>query len=174
MQQQRKDFLKLVPSNKESALSGGTSDVLPNERKKASFEVQDLIHYLNGGVEDTKKRKFLEGALNKDLHRKYNYTRSELLKDHVKEFVTIHKKWKNYKPTRKDIAIMAEISVGYGGLNNSHSIFMLTIIGQGTPEQHQFWVPKILNFEVTGTYAQTELGKLFRLMNSSLLNAGYI
>ena len=157
----RKDFIKLTPSNIESKVSGGTSDVLPNERKKASFDVQELIHYLNGGVEETKKRKFLESAMNKDLHLKYNYTRSELLKDHVKEFVGIHKKWKNYKPTRRDIATMAEISVGYGSLNNSHSIFMLTIIGQGSPEQVQFWVPKILNFEVTGTYAQTELGIIF-------------
>ena len=154
----RKEFLALKPSNVESKLSGGTSDILPNERKKASFNVQDLIHYLNGGVEATKKRKFIESAMNKDLHLKYNYTRSELLKDHVKEFVGIHYKWKNYRPTRQDIATMAEISVGYGSLNNSHSIFMLTIIGQGSPEQQQFWVPKILNFEVTGTYAQTELG----------------
>jgi len=159
--QERKELITLKPSNQQSKVSGGTSDVLPNERKKASFDVQQLIHFLNGGVEATKKRKFLESAMNKDLHMKYNFTRSELLKDHVKEFVGIHKKWKNYKPTRQDIATMAEISIGYGSLNNSHSIFMLTIIGQGSPEQQQYWVPKILNFEVTGTYAQTELGKLY-------------
>jgi acyl-CoA oxidase len=96
--------------------------------------------------------------MSKDTHLKYNHTRGEALKDHVKDFIGIHHKYQNFRPTRKDIAIMTEISVGYGSLNNSHSIFMLTVVGQGSPEQQRYWVPKIMNFEITGTYAQTELG----------------
>lgn len=53
---------------------------------------------------------------------------------------------------------MAEISIGYGSLNNSHGIFAATIAGQGNVEQQRFWLPKIWNFELTGSYAQTELG----------------
>jgi hypothetical protein len=147
---QRKEFLKLTPSEKQSVLSGGTSHMLPMERKKATFDVKELINYLNGGAEYTKKRKWLENALSKDLHEKYNASRGDLLKEHVKDFVGIH--------------TMAEISIGYGSLNNSHSIFMLTIIGQGSGEQHAYWIPKILKFEVTGTYAQTELGNYIFLI----------
>jgi flavocytochrome c len=154
-------YLKLIPSNTPSRTSGGTADILPNERKNASFDIQELTHILNGGKDSTKRRKFLESVLSKDpedLHQVYNYTRGESLKYHVKEFARIHKPYKDFKPTREDICIMAEISIGYGSLNNSHGIFVSTIYGQGNEEQQRYWAPKLLNFEITGSYAQTELG----------------
>ncbi len=150
--------LKLNPSNKQSSNSGGTIDILPNERKKASFSVTELTHLLNRGEIATKRRKFIESAMNKDTYERYDLTRSELLKIQVKDFIDIHKKYANFKPTRQDINTMSESSVGFSSLGNSHNWFLMTIIGQGNQEQQQFWVPKILKFEVTGSYAQTELG----------------
>ncbi len=146
------------PSSSQSLKSGGTAQILPNERKKATFNVEKMIHILNGGEDNTKRRKIIENTATKDTHMKYNKTKPECQKEHVKEFIEIHKKFPNFKPTRMDVANMASAGVFYGGLNNSHSIFMLTIIGQGNPRQQQFWIPKILNFEITGSYAQTELG----------------
>jgi flavocytochrome c len=154
-------LLNLTPSNTQSKFSGGTANVLPEERKQASFSIEELTHYINGGKDKTKRRKFIESVLSKDpddLHQVYNYDREQLLKHHVKEFVRIHKPYKDFKPTREDICYMMEISIGYGSLNNSHGIFIATVVGQGNEEQARFWCPKLYNFEITGSYAQTELG----------------
>jgi len=164
MEQRKKNvpaLLKLTPSNTPSRTSGGTSDILPNERKNATFAVEDMIHFLNGGVEMTKKRKFIESVITKDpedLHRQYNYNRHQYIEHHVKDFIRIHKPFKNYKPTREEISYMSHVSIGFGALNNSHWIFLNTILGQGNEEQIKYWYPKIMNFELTGSYAQTELG----------------
>lgn len=155
------DYLVLTPGNKESRTCGGTSEVLPKEREKATFNVEELYEFLCGGKELAKRRKFIESVVTKDYHEfhdKYNSSREEYLSDGVKDFVKVHKAYKNFRPTRQDIGIMSEISIGYGSLNNSHGIFLQTVAGQGSDEQCQFWVPKILNFEITGSYAQTELG----------------
>lgn len=44
------------------------------------------------------------------------------------------------------------------GLTDHYALFVQTIMGQGTPEQIREWLPKALNLEIIGTYAQTELG----------------
>ncbi len=146
------------PSSSQSLKSGGTAHILPNERKKATFNVEELIHFLNGGEDQTKRRKFIESSVDTDTHLKYNKTKPEFQKELVAHFIDIHKKFPNYKPTRMDVCNMSSTVIFLGPLNNSLSIFMLTIIGQGTLEQQRYWVPKILNFEITGAYAQTELG----------------
>ena len=154
-------LIKLTSSNVASRTSGGTADILPKERKNASFDVQEMVHYLNGGEALTKKRKFIESVLSKDpedMHRIYNFNRHEYLQHHVKEFVRIHKPFKNYRPTREEIGFMSDVSTGFGALNNSHAIFLNTVYGQGNEQQIHFWCPKLLNFEITGSYAQTELG----------------
>jgi len=154
-------LIKLTPSDTQSKTSGGTAHVLPNERKNASFDVQELVHYLNGGPEMTKKRKFIESVISKDpedQHRIYNFNRHEYVEHHLKEFIRIHKSFKNYRPTREEIGFMSDVATGTGALSNSHSIFLNTVIGQGNAEQSAFWVPKLMSFEITGSYAQTELG----------------
>jgi len=155
------ELIKLQPSNTQSKVSGGTAHILPQERAKSKFNVQDMTDYLNGGKELTKRRKFFESIVSKDpelINKVYNYSRAESVADAAKEFVRIHKPYKDFKPTRWDICIMADISVGYGSLNNSHGIFAGTISGQGNEEQQRFWLPKIWTFQITGSYAQTELG----------------
>lgn len=38
------------------------------------------------------------------------------------------------------------------------SMFVTTVREQGSEEQKKYWMPKILNFDIIGCYAQTELG----------------
>ncbi|KAG7310801.1 hypothetical protein JYU34_003629 [Plutella xylostella] len=38
------------------------------------------------------------------------------------------------------------------------SMFLPTLLGQASPEQQEKWVPRAVNMEIIGTYAQTELG----------------
>jgi hypothetical protein len=42
--------------------SGGTADALPAERALASFDVEKMINILDGGEEETKKRRWIIGA----------------------------------------------------------------------------------------------------------------
>ncbi len=151
-------LIELQPSATESAKSGGTVNILPSERKKASFDVNSLTNLIYGGQEAVKRRNFICSYMTKDLADKYNFNRAEHLKYHIRDFIGIHKKFAGFKISRLDIATMSEITIATGALSNSHSIFMLTVIGQGSEAQQKFWVPKILKFEVVGAYSQTELG----------------
>ena len=154
-------LLKLTPSSESTKYSGGTSQILPEERKNASFDINELTEFLIGGKESVKRRKFIESTVNKNpeyIHKLYNFTRPEYLAHGVEEFIRIHKPFKNFVPTREDIVYMSEFAGGTGALSNSHSIFLSTIVGQGNEEQVKFWAPKVLNFEICGSYAQTELG----------------
>ncbi len=154
-------YLTFTPSTTQSRLSGGTAGLLPAERSKASFNVQDMIHFLNGGPDKTKRRKFFESLISKDpedSHKAYNYERGEHLKYQLSDFIRIHKPYKNFNVTRDDLVYMSQVAISTGALNNSHSIFMGTVLGQGNEEQVKYWFPKILSFEITGSYAQTELG----------------
>ena len=145
----------------QSPTCGGTSHVLPYERTKASFSIQGLIDFLNGGPEMTKRRKFIGSMLKDDpttYSDKNNYSRHEHLKDGVKTFIDIHKKFPDFKPQDRDFIFMSEFNYSMVSLGNSHGIFLLTVAGQGSEEQQKFWIPKIMRFELTGAYAQTELG----------------
>ena len=37
-------------------------------------------------------------------------------------------------------------------------MFLVTLENQLSDEQKKKWLPKVLNYEILGTYAQTELG----------------
>ena len=151
----------LNPSTIESIESGGTSNILPDERNKATFNISNLTDFINCGENETKRRKFIEGYANKDTHLVYNQTKTESQRDQIRDFIALHKQFPNFKPNRTDLGTMSSTGGFFGSLNNSLSIFAVTIIGQGNAEQQQYWVPKILNFEITGSYAQTELGIYF-------------
>lgn len=155
------EYLVLTPSDKQSLTSGGTAGVLDKERSKVSFSIQDLTDEINGGKAATKRRKFIESMVLKDLGEamdRYNHDRQESVADSTKEFIRIHKPYKNFRPTRMDVAYMSMAATATGALNNSHSIFLTTVMGQGSDEQAQFWGQKTLSFEICGSYAQTELG----------------
>jgi hypothetical protein len=45
-----------------------------------------------------------------------------------------------------------------GALTNHFGLFLPTLLGQASEEQMAWWVPRALNFQIVGGYAQTELG----------------
>lgn len=73
--------------------SGGTAQVLVDERKKASFNVDLLTNILDGGSKEaTARKRFIRGPMkNKDYSHLYNLDRPELLVDRMNEFINIHK-----------------------------------------------------------------------------------
>jgi len=154
---------QLQPSNIESRVSGGTADMLPKERAKASFNVEKLTHYLDGGEEKTKKRRFILSpqaqADEWGLAERLDWTREERLKYHVKHFMQVHQAyWDNYRPTREEVAWMTENSIMSGALINHYGLFLPTIMVHATDEQMRWWFDKAIRCQIIGCYAQTELG----------------
>ena len=81
---------KYIPSNKASPISGGTSDFLPDERKKASFNVKEMINILNGGKKATARKNLIRSTIkNNDYSEVYNLTRPENFKRHINEFIKV-------------------------------------------------------------------------------------
>ena len=62
--------LGLQPSNKQSKVSGGTADELPLERKKCSFDVETMTNCLDGGKDQTARRRFFQKSTLVSLNSK--------------------------------------------------------------------------------------------------------
>lgn len=151
---------KTQPSNVESLNSGGTADVLPQERKKATFDVEKLTNLLDGGPEQTKRRRFiLSPNQGVDLSDKNNWDSREQLKQHVKHFMKVHESfWDTFNPTREEVVWMTENAMFSGSLMNHYGLFLPTLETHCSDQQRQWWSPRARRMQIVGCYAQTELG----------------
>ena len=72
--------------------------------------------------------------------------------------MNVHKKHfdRGYTPENYEVQIMQNASImgGYPG----YGLFLSTVIGQSSDEQLMWWLPRTLTCQITGCYAQTELG----------------
>ena len=104
MDNNHKNLLKhyadqLVPSSSSSKFSGGTSQVLGKERGGASFRVEDMVNLIDGGQENTARKRFIRSPIEKmDFVYRYSLDRPQLFADVVKEFIALHKKFPNFAP----------------------------------------------------------------------------
>ena len=82
------------------------------------------------------------------------------LQAHFRDFIGLHKPFieDGYMPTREEVIWMSEGATNTGSLMTHFALFLPTILGQASPEQVMRWLPKTLNFQMVGSYAQTELG----------------
>jgi len=146
-------------SSTPSRNSGGTADILPMERKKASFQVEKLTNFLDGGEEKTARRRFIispsEGTTMAD---KYYETRETQMKEHLRHFISIHKKFPGFVPTREEIGWMGDNAMSSGSMMNHWGLFMATVMSQASDEQMMAWALAGTSLKLVGCYAQTELG----------------
>jgi len=152
--------VQLTPSNQESWNSGGTADILPNERKKATFDVVKLTNILDGGPEKTKRRHFiLSPNVGMDVSDKHNWDVKKQLKEHVNHFMKVHEAfWDTFVPTREEVGWMMEYSMFSGSLMNHYGLFLPTIEMHASEEQRKWWSVRARSMKMIGCYAQTELG----------------
>lgn len=89
-----------------------------------------MINILDGSAENTKRKYFIRSPIEKkDYSYKYELTRGDLMKEHVKEFIDIHKKFANYTPRKRiEICWMAECANFSGSLTNSYNYFLGAIL----------------------------------------------
>ncbi|CAH0724581.1 unnamed protein product, partial [Brenthis ino] len=148
------------------------SDLL-KERNKCNFDIQELTHLLDDGADNTKQRRDFEekilsvkGILD-DVPEEY-LSHKEKYENAVRKAVLLTRALKTYNdenlPFEERVMASFRTSV-YGAIHKDVSPFLLhtamfltAILGQGTDEQRDYWIKRILNYEVIGTYAQTELG----------------
>lgn len=146
----------------QSWSSGGTEHILPNERKKATFNVEKITNILDGGKDNTKRKKFiLSPGKNRVIgDDKYHMTRGQLMERHFKDFIGMHKKFtsKAYTPSTGEVIWMSENAMNTGSLMPHFGLFLPTIVGQGSMQQVMWWAIRAMNFQIVGSYAQTELG----------------
>eukprot|EP00732_Lithocolla_globosa_P004953 Lithocolla_globosa_v1_NODE_4807_length_1361_cov_3.684533.p1 type:complete len:420 gc:universal NODE_4807_length_1361_cov_3.684533:101-1360(+) len=145
----------------ESSTSGGTSDLLPKERSKATFSVPLMSAAFYGGEENVKRRRFIIGPIQDQqlTHTKYDFSREEAMKRSVDSFISIHKEFttRGFRPQPNDLTYMSGAAQQTGPLMPCFLLFLPTLVGQASQEQIKLWYPKALAFEIVGAYCQTEL-----------------
>ncbi|XP_059800208.1 peroxisomal acyl-coenzyme A oxidase 2-like isoform X1 [Hypanus sabinus] len=146
------------------SVCGAVNPDIDSERKAASFDVEKLVNFLDGGAERTRIRRSVERIINNDpvfsQENQYFLTPTERYEAAVKASVHLHRKIKELGWTDDGPEIQfAFRTIGNNLAFRTHSgVFMPTIIGLGTDAQIAKWIPLAKNYQIIGTYAQTELG----------------
>ncbi|XP_056673097.1 peroxisomal acyl-coenzyme A oxidase 1 isoform X2 [Monodelphis domestica] len=138
---------------------------LRRERDNASFMAEKLTNILDGGLERTRRRREIENLILNDpdfQHEDLNFlSRSQRYEIAVRKSATMVKKMRDF-----GIADPEEIMwfkklhminfVDPVGIN--YSMFIPTLLNQGTTAQQQKWLTPSFRLQIIGTYAQTEMG----------------
>ncbi|EFJ46884.1 hypothetical protein VOLCADRAFT_92640 [Volvox carteri f. nagariensis] len=141
---------------------------LEEERRKATFNVQELAYVLNGGKELLEKKQRFAEILSKtpwgDKSRRYFLGREEEYVGGLRAALGIWEKMKTEGLGLDDGALMRTLVDFPGGLELHIGMFIPSILSQGSPEQQAKWMPLCMGLRlgihnrIIGTYAQTELG----------------
>ncbi|KAG0258688.1 hypothetical protein BG011_003146 [Mortierella polycephala] len=137
------------------------SDLLAQERARTTFSAHDLSNYLYGEEYLERQEKMLtliEDEPAFDKSNRYFLGRTErfagaLKKDHALVKLAQEQKWNAEEFMQADLLIDES---GPFGLHRS--MFMPTLVSQGTEEQHEKFLKPSLRYEIIGCYAQTEIG----------------
>uniref|UniRef100_A0A8D8RJH7 Acyl-coenzyme A oxidase n=2 Tax=Cacopsylla melanoneura TaxID=428564 RepID=A0A8D8RJH7_9HEMI len=148
---------------------------LASERKKGTFNTLELTHFLDGGEEKTNERRDLENFFLSDgqfldkIPADY-LSHKEKYEIAVEKSCMLFRKIKEYqerKGTGSSVSLFSSVLGGMLGsalIKNStpfslhYVMFLPTILGQASEDQQYHWLTRAWNFEILGTYAQTELG----------------
>ncbi|KAJ8020870.1 Peroxisomal acyl-coenzyme A oxidase 1 [Holothuria leucospilota] len=138
---------------------------IESERRKAEFNPLELTYFLEGGQENTEKRRLLEADVFSDpqfkkeelsfMNQEQRYTYS------IRQALRAIKKMKELDITdNKQQWIFKEAVHGTEESNLSlhSSMFLHCIYSQMTQEQQEIWLNAAFDYTLIGTYAQTELG----------------
>ncbi|XP_011360275.1 peroxisomal acyl-coenzyme A oxidase 1 isoform X2 [Pteropus vampyrus] len=139
---------------------------LRRERAAASFSPDLLTHILDGGAENTRRRREIENLILRDpdffQHEDLNFlTRSERYELAIKKSATMVKKIRDFGISDpNEIMWFKKLTqIGFVEPVSLHYLmFIQTLLNQGTSAQQEKWLLSSQRLEIIGTYAQTELG----------------
>jgi len=148
---------------------GGTAGVLPMERSKATFDVNALKMILYGGEERYKEVQQWRKIFDPKEHPEFDFTydiydeRKVAWKKSLSRTFAAHKIAKS-KPDMLSNHMQGRLSIGNYVQNSSSAagnhfgIFVGALQMMANDEQLKKWFRRAINMEITGAYAQTELG----------------
>ncbi|XP_070595973.1 peroxisomal acyl-coenzyme A oxidase 1 isoform X3 [Erythrolamprus reginae] len=138
---------------------------LRKEREAASFKTELVTNLLDGGAERTLRRKEIEAIIENDpsfKHEDVNFlSRSERYELAIKKSAFMVVKLREYGIADPDeIYWFKRACMGkhVAPLDVHITMFVPTLKSQCTDAQEKKWLPLASRFQITGTYAQTELG----------------
>ncbi|XP_065543503.1 peroxisomal acyl-coenzyme A oxidase 2 isoform X2 [Lathamus discolor] len=142
---------------------GAVNPDLASERQTPSFSVEKLTALLDGGEENTRIRRAVVEAIESDpvfsRENQYFQSQNEKYEAAVRKAVHLQKKmhemgWTENGPEFKYIyrALSGEVAFLL------HTIFMRSISVLGSDKQVAKWIPLAMQYQLIGSYAQTELG----------------
>ena len=157
---------------------GGTKNILPLERGKATFDVKRMMGILDGDPKATFQRKWIQGAHDEvaegrglapvgddtfipDVEVHSEGTREDNIVESLTHFMDIHWEHLNngYRPKGQDMTFMSAAKFGKTGpLSLHYGVFMSTLRSQTSEEQKEWWLGRAQKLGLIGCYAQTELG----------------
>uniref|UniRef100_A0A8C5QLV2 Acyl-coenzyme A oxidase n=1 Tax=Leptobrachium leishanense TaxID=445787 RepID=A0A8C5QLV2_9ANUR len=138
---------------------------LARERESPSFNVETLVTVLDGSLEETHLRRSVGELLHvirdpvfsrENVHFKTGQERYEGAIErsfHLRNIMT-QKGWATEGPEMSYVyrALSGELAF------NVHGVFLKSVMALGTDEQIAKWASLASNYNIIGTYAQTELG----------------
>lgn len=148
---------------KVSAAGKDVNPDLASERLSPSFNVETLTNLLDGGAEETQRRRSVVITIQKDpvfsLENLYFKTQSERYEGAVRNIFHLKKKVKElgWEDNGREMDYALRTLSGEYSLN-IHGVFIRSLTALGTDQQIAKWLPLANNYQILGTYAQTELG----------------
>ncbi|KAI8467455.1 MAG: acyl-CoA dehydrogenase/oxidase C-terminal [Monoraphidium minutum] len=132
------------------------------ERRRASFDIDQLKCLLNGGKDKVERRAELARQVAQttwgDKSNRHFLSREEEYVGGLRAALGIWSKMRDEKLGLDDGLMMRQLVDWPGGLELHIGMFIPTIMSQGDPDQQAKWLPLCMNLQIIGTYAQTELG----------------
>jgi hypothetical protein len=142
---------------------GGMLDV---ERARASFDVEKLTNLIDGGAEETRRRRSVRGAIESDSMMD---SRGRIFKTRRERYVEAMKRFHRGEKIVRDLGEDGRDVRNFMWVKDAPYLddfpialhflmFMPNLKITCTEEQLQKWIPPSLSFKIIGCYAQTELG----------------
>ncbi|XP_063700828.1 probable peroxisomal acyl-coenzyme A oxidase 1 [Culicoides brevitarsis] len=146
---------------------------IAKERKKCTFDVEEMACWWNNGAQKLKEKRereqfFLNDPELNDKVPYYFKSHTEKYEESVRKAVVICRKIKELQDQGKDgvdnyMALLGGL-LGSGLIEEGNPLsvhyvmFLPALMGHGTTMQQAEWMSKAWTCQIVGTYAQTELG----------------
>ncbi|KAM9597481.1 peroxisomal acyl-coenzyme A oxidase 1 isoform 4-T5 [Trichechus inunguis] len=138
---------------------------LRREREAASFNPELLTNILDGSAENTRRRREIENLILKDpdfQHEDPNFlTRSQRYEVAVRKSAIMVQKMREFSiADPEEIMWFKKLHLGnfVEPVGVNYSMFIPTLLNQGTTAQQEKWLLSSKGLQIIGTYAQTEMG----------------
>ena len=152
-----------LASSTPSQISGGTADMLPRERARASFDVQALRKAVGGNRAETiaKFQPLFNKAPFDDQELDVYCGYAELFEkkiERVTEAFRIVRDNPKFMFAHMKQKVKMEDMFEHNGVFLHFTMMLSYIKSQGTEEQQKYWLGKAREGDFIAAYAQTELG----------------